>query len=540
MTPLLYKARLITVFFAFVFVYFIVIGNLYRVQIQQNLFFKQLGQQQYKVTIIKTPARAEIYDRSAIQPLAMNKESLSAFIIPQQLEDTIAVKKFLAKNFPQAADRLEKNMHTHFMYIKRRLSSAQIALIQKDALNDIKLLKEPSRYYPIESVGPLVGITDIDNQGLFGIELMCNQQLAGKPSTFMLEKDARSGHFYFKYETKIKGSIGQSVSLTLDSNLQFLVHEELKEAVVQFGSQEGSALIVDGTTGEILACATYPDFDPNCTESLDVEKTKNRPMVDAYELGSVIKIFLALAALEEKIVTPEELIDCENSISYILNGIKFTTWKAHGLISFTEVIEGSNNIGTAKVALRLGPQLYNHYRQLGFGKKIGIFPAESNGFINPPATWSKASPISLSFGYEISCTLLQLAQAVTVLTNNGALIKPTLIKSENKNKQNPSLYHPNTILNMREILKKTAAKWQIPGFTIMGKTGTARLLTQGKYDPGRLIFTFAGIVEQDKYKRIIVTCLKETTQKNPFASTTAAPLFEKLVRKMIIHDKLVY
>ncbi|MBA3954453.1 penicillin-binding protein 2 [Candidatus Dependentiae bacterium] len=537
-----HKSRLTMLFFIFVAVYTVLMINLYSIQVRQNTYFSHLGSQQYKVTVTSIPPRAEIYDRNG-QALALNKESLAAFLIPQRLEQPEAVIQFLKKHFPQAATRLAHSKKSHFMYIKRRLTDAQQELIQKSQLPDIKLLKEPSRFYPIPSVGPLVGITDIDNQGTLGIEQLYNAQLTGKASTHVLEKDARSGHFYFKRETKVQGIEGKPITLTLDSTLQFLVHEELKNAVAQLGSQEGAALVINPATGEILALANYPDFDPNNTEHIDIGKTKNRVSTDAYELGSVIKAFLALAALQEDVVTADELIDCENTKATTLDGIKFSTWKANGLISFSEVIQYSNNIGVAKVALRLGPKLYEHYKRLGFGQKIGILPGENNGFITPPERWSRASVISLSFGYEISATLLQLAQAFSIIAQDGHRIPVHLVKTEQSSADPTPLYTPEVVAVLKNILLKTITQGTkqalTEGYTIRGKTGTARLLTNGKYDPHRHIFTFMGLIEKGSYKRIIITFIKETTKKDAFASSTAVPLFEKIAHKIILHDKTI-
>ncbi len=521
----------------------LVLLNLYVVQIKRSDFFKALAQRQYTMQVVSTPPRAPIFDRSGIQPLALNKESFSAFIIPSKLEDPDGVALFLAKHFKSASQRLKKNRKSHFLYLKRRLSPQEIELIEKSTLSDIKLLKEPSRYYPIQSVGPVVGITDIDNHGLFGIELMYDDRLAGKPTTYLLEKDCSSRH-YFRRETKVEGIQGTPVTLTLDGVLQFLAYDELREYATSIGAKEASVLILNPENGDILVMANYPDFDPLNTDSLDMSRAKNRIITDAYELGSVIKAFLALAAFEEKVVRPHELIDCENRLHTRINGFAVNTTKANGLIPFSEVIRDSNNIGCAKVAQRVGTRLYDHYKKLGFSRKIGLFPGENPGAITHPSRWSKSSLIVLSFGYELSANIVQLGQALSVIANDGYLVKPRLIlKDENIKKEGP-LFRPETIHHMREILRKTidegaAKRARIEGYTVLGKTGTARLITNGKYDPYRHIFTFMAIVEKGAYKRVIVIFIKETTKKGLLASSIAVPLFEKVAHKMLIHDKII-
>lgn len=531
---ILVSTRLTLIFLVFGVYYCILVAHLYTIQVRHTQYFSTLGTQQYRVTLTAPSARAEIYDRFH-EPLALNTESLSAFITPCHLEQPSATQAFLKAYFPHAYARYEKNKTTQFLYIKRHLTPEQQTLIAQSKLPDIKLLKEPSRLYPLSCATPLVGITNSDNQGITGLEYVYNSQLAGTPATYILEKDARSGHGYFKRHTKAAGSCGQPLTLTLDSTLQFLAYQELKQAMHTLDAQEGSVVIINPTNGDILALATYPDT------AID---TRNLPAVDTYEFGSVIKVFLALAALAEQIVTPETLIDCENKTTTTLDSINFTTWKAHGIISFAEVIQFSNNIGVAKVAQKLGPKLYEHYTRLGFGTKLGIFPAEPKGFVSSPAQWSKASLISLSFGYEISATLLQLAQAFSIIIQDGLSIPLHITAQAQDSVPAPArLYTEQTVQALKEILCKTVTQGTarhaaIDGYTVYGKTGTARLLTDGKYDPHRHIFTFMGALEKDQYKRIIITCIKETTQKNAYASTTAVPLFKSIAQQLIVHDML--
>ncbi len=535
------RARLTLIFFTFVSLYFFLVINLYRVQIKQYAFFSERAKKQYGMTVTITPPRAEIYDRGT-QPLALNNEALAAFIVPQKIKDKETLLPFLEEHFPEAAKRLEKNIKSHFMYLKRRLSPEEVELIMEHTIRDIKLLKEPSRYYPISGIGPIVGITDIDNQGLFGIEMMCNNTLAGKPTTYELEKDCRSKRFYITRQTKIEGAHGTPVNLTLDSVLQFLVYEELKDHVISMGSKAGSVLICNPDNGDILVMANYPDFNPNTPEHITQEHTKNRIATDAYELGSVIKVFLALAGLEEEVVTADEIIDCENKRQARVNGLPVKTTIANGKIPFYDVIRYSNNIGCAKIAHRLGTKLYDHYLRLGFSQKLGIFPGETPGRVTHPSKWSKASLTSLSFGYEISTNLLQLAQALSIIANDGYKVPLHLLPTE-QTKEGP-LYSEQAITQIKEILRITvdkgaSRKARINGYTVMGKTGTARLITNGKYDPRRHIFSFMAIVQKGSYKRVVVVSVKETTKQGYLASRVAVPLFERAAHKMLIHDKII-
>ena len=369
------KMRAVLILLLFCLCYGIIIANLYHIQIMQGDFFSQLAKQQYYLTTTQTPPRAPIYDRTGNQFLAHNKQALSAFITPRSIADPKKLQTFLRKHFPAAHAQLPHKKDKHFMYIKRHLSPAEIDLITKANLPDIYLLTEHRRYYPVASAGNLVGITDIDNNGLFGIELQYNDQLAGTPTTYFLEKDARSGHFYLSKQMISEGKEGIPIQLTIDADLQFLIDEELCNWLASFNSKEGAALVMDPKTGEILAMVCYPHFDPNNTGTINQEQTKNKIITESYELGSVIKICAALAALAEGVVTPDELIDCKNAKSAYIDGRLINTVIEAGIIPFTEVIVKSNNIGIAQVAKRLGPKLYDHYVRMGFGKKTGInFP----------------------------------------------------------------------------------------------------------------------------------------------------------------------
>ena len=434
------------------------------------------------------------------------------------------------------------------MFVKRRLKQQELALIKALALDDIKIVAEPCRYYPLESLGTILGITDIDNHGLFGVELLFDQQLRGISSTYTLERDARSGHFYFNKVTNVQGQDGKPVTLTIDSDLQFLAYQELKDAVELFHAKEGGVIIVDSVTGEIRACASWPDFNPNESDHIVQEYTKSYPFTQCYEVGSVIKVFLAMAALEAGVVTPDELIDCENKPTTYVDSMKINTVveSVRGVISFAEVIEKSNNIGVAKIALRLGSKLYDYYQRFGFARKTAVnFPGEQTGFITDPAHWSKRSVVSLSFGYEIRTTMVQLAQAFSLIAQAGYPVTLSLVKQIQPVQVRTPVFSKKTLEQIKDILTKTvlegtARRARIKGYRVMGKTGTANLIEHGHYNEHKNLFTFSGIIEKDNYRRVIVTYLKEIESKTPqHASTVAVPLFDHVAEKMLIHDKII-
>lgn len=540
------KLRTTLIFFVFCTMYVIILGNLFYIQIIRRSFFCELGKQQYYVSIIRHPPRALIYDRHN-KPIALNVECTTAFFLPKLVEHPQQLQKFLQQYYPTVFTRWKNNPNRYFLYIKRRVTQQEMLLMQKYGGEDIKFLTEPCRFYPSRALSTLVGITDIDNHGLFGIEYLCDKQLSGKESMFILERDARSGNFYFNKKIASTGKEGTALYLTIDSNLQLLAYNELQRFLEKFKAIEGGVVIIDPTNGDIITCVCSPDFDPNNTKELTQEHTKSLPFTQAYEVGSIIKVFAGMAALEEKLVTPDERIDCENKTTAFIDGMKVNTVSALGVVPFSEVIEKTNNIGIAKVTMRVGTKLYNHYKRLGFTYKTAVnFPGEQAGFITPPSQWSKRSIISLSFGYEIQTSMMQLAQAFGLIAHAGIPVQLRLFKSTPPARTREPIFSEQTISDMRKILTRTveigtAHRAHVNGYHIMGKTGTANMAEYGHYNTQKNIFTFCGIIEKGAYKRVVVTYIKEakTSNRYLYASMVAVPLFERIAENMLIHDNVI-
>lgn len=524
--------------------YGVIFVRLFFIQVINHPFYQDLADRQYHVSLTQLPPRAPILDRNGAY-LAMNKEAVSAFIFPATMKNRSAVETFLKEHFSASYDRLMMQSSSSFLFVKRKLTTEQLAIIKEANLSDIHLLQEHSRFYPVVSAGPVVGITDADNNGIVGIELFYNQILAGKSTVYDLEKDARSNAFYLTKTERKLGCDGNPIWLTIDADLQFLAYESVIEYVEKFEAKEGAALVMDPKTGEILAMVSVPSFDPNNASECSPEMMKNKCLTEAYELGSVMKICAALAALEEAVVTPEELIDCRNAKTAIIEGRRINTAFSAGRIPFFDVIAHSNNIGIAIVAKRLGTKLYDHYKKMGFGSKTGIaFPGEASGFLNPPNNWSKQSIISLSYGYEVTETLLQLAAFFSMIARDGYPVTPRLIlENETKIDQKEPIYRPETIAAIKTILEETtnsgtARRAGIRGYRVMSKTGTAILAVNGAYDRSKNVYTCAGIVEKDSYQRVIIAFIKESKRSDIFASLVAAPLFETIAERMLIHDRV--
>ena len=542
------KTRIGILFCFFLSVYVSIIVRLLYVQIVYESFYTSYAERQYYGSVMQCPPRATIFDRNGAY-LAMNKESLSAFIIPPLVQEWQQLLSFVKTYFPEQYDRILASKDKKFIYLKRRISVQESEYIKKYAPQDtVRLLCEPGRFYPVSSASSLIGMTDIDNNGIMGMELWLQNIIAGKPTWYELEKDARIDGFCIAKKKTEEGVDACPVTLTIDRDLQFLVHQELEEVVTSFQAKEGAVLVMNPDNGDILAVTCIPQFNANEVSQIDLSKTKLRPFTEAYELGSVIKVCATLAALEEGVVDFDELIDCQNTKTAIIEGRKINTPYANGVIPFWQVIASSNNIGMAIVAKRVGRSLYEHYRRMGFGSKTGIsFPGEAAGFVNPPYKWSKQSIISLCYGYEITASLLQLALFFCMIARDGYAVKPRLILSPDKKEKSIDpvrIYSAHAVLKLKKILEQTtlqgtAKRAGIKGYCIMSKTGTANMVVNGSYDVTKNVYTCAGIIQKDSYKRVVVTFIKEANRSDLFASTVAAPLLERIAECLLIHDRII-
>ncbi len=539
------KIRSTFVFFAFSILFGTLLARLYSLQIKQHTFFANLAHRQYFLTITSFLPRATIVDRNGL-PVALNKESTSAFMMPYLVKDAEHLKVFLKKHFPQALEQWQAKPDARFLYIKRALSEEELQVLQEAKLSSIHLLKEPNRFYPYDACASIVGLTNIDNKGLFGLEYFYNDRLSGTPAKTVLEKDARSGMFYFAKTTEQEAHHGESLTLSLDAHLQFLIQEELNDAALKYSAAQAAAVVMNPETGELLAMASYPSFDPKHLENVDQVTTKNTAITESYEFGSAFKAFCALAALDEGAVTLDEKINCENSKTAYVEGRRINTTIPGGVIPFLKVISTSNNIGIAKVAMRINTKLYDHYKKLGFGVKTGIeFPGENKGSVNPPANWSKHSIISLSYGYEISSNLVQLARAFAIFSNGGYVVQPTLLKKDSATKPTGYPIYSKRILEQGRTMLEAVTSNQgsgkyaaVHGYKTLGKTSTANLLENGTYNKDKNIYAFVGSVEKGSYKRTIACFIKESKPLHKYAATVAAPLFERLAEKTLIHEKM--
>jgi len=470
--------------------------------------------------------RSPIYDRNG-KILAGSRKRRSAFFAPSALtKDSGAFLEILQQYFPRAYQRAHENPSALFCFLKRLVSDKDAEWLRKTT-SLVNFLEETERYYPTPTAAHILGLTNVDLSGIEGLELAFDEQLT--------QEDTKTAAALLRNSTALTEPKG--LVCTLDSQLQ---HEItlLSDAYVQSLEAKSACIVVmDAQNGDIL-CMAQSCCEPSAQDK--AYSLRNHAISDAYEMGSIIKAFCMLAALAEKKVDIDELINCHHSKAFPLRGIPVKTWKAHGKIPLKQVIRESNNIGIAQIALKLDKKLYDHYRQIGFGNPTGIrLPGEACGFITPPQAWSRQSLLSLSYGYEISTTLLQVTAAWSIFAQRGTRVKPRITFQESVERM--PLYEGKVIEDAREIVRYESShplfkKWQeLHGWDIFGKTGTANILESTGYNPERNAYTFVGNIEKENVNYIISVHVRESNKKGAYAASIALPLFAETAARLIRH-----
>jgi cell division protein FtsI/penicillin-binding protein 2 len=385
------------------------------------------------------------------------------------------------------------------------------------------------RKYLFPECIPILGLVGFEGHGMSGLEQSLERALWSHFSLTRL--DSLSGKHKADYTTT--KSEKDTCAISLNMPLSLTVYQLLKNAVNRHQSQYGCCIVMDGDTGGIDAYVQYPSYDPR-EDNHDLFFLYPLGITQAYELGSVVKAFLMLAALEEEVVSPDSLINCYGTKEKKFGHRVITTWKAHGVIPFKEVIKGSNNIGVAQVGLKIGKKLYEYYKKCGFGEQTGIeIIGEHKGILHHPDHWSKQSLISLTFGYEMAMTLLQGVAGWSFFLHDGFRVKPTLLIREPQYSER--YFSSRAIAASREILELDQKEMRAFGLKkklsgkIFGKTGTANVIIDNQYDKEKNTYSFLGHYEDEKKKKIIGIFVYGSNDHKLYASNVALPLFLDIV-----------
>ena len=530
-------------------VFFIALTGLFfrllLVQIIKHNEFKRLAAQQHDIVIEIPPARGRIYDRCN-RPLARNLPVSSLYACPRRIFNRKNIVSRLSPIIDSKTEDLDRILKKDkgFVWVKRHLNNNQAAQIKELNLRELGLLKESRRVYPNGSLaGPLIGFTDIDNNGLEGLELYYNEYLKGSPGKRYSKRDAASRNIISLDEKYIPAQDGQDLVLTIDQVVQHTTEKYLFDACQKYNAPGGMAVVMVPATGEILAMANYHSAAPK-----DPSLWRNKVVTDFFEPGSVFKMITAAAALEEKTVSMDDRIYCENGVYHfgrrILHDHHPYKW-----LNFPEVIQKSSNIGTVKIAQSLGKEkFYEYIKKFGFGSLSGIdLPGEVPGRLRPVEKWSKIAITSLPMGQGIAVNALQLACAINVIANKGLLVKPRIVKAiRHKSGHVIKEFDPviirrvvsaQTAVNIKDILSGvvasgTGTRARIQGIKVAGKTGTAQKVDpNGQYSHSRFTASFMGFLPADDPVITIVVIVDEPRPVY-YGGTVSAPVFKNIARDL--------
>lgn len=525
----------------------LVVVRMIHVQVVRHDEWVARAARQQERTVSLSPLRGSIRDRMG-RVLADSVEARSVYADPTAVADPVAVAASLAsiKELKLSKKQIESRLRgrSEFAWIARQLPDEVADRIERMELPGIYTLAESTRMYPKQDLAaPLLGFVSIDGDGLGGVELATEKWVRGEDTKITLLRDARRGMYQIGGDARPVD--GQNVVLTIDQVIQYIAEDSLQRAVDRSAAKGGTAVVLDPRNGAVLAMASVPSFDANRFAAYSPEQWRNRAAHDLYEPGSTFKIVTAAAALEERLVTPSQMVDCERGyIEVAGRRIREHDNHQYGVMSFEDVLVNSSNVGTIKVGLALGPaRLHEWIRRFGFGQTTGMeLPGEARGIIRPVEKWSKLSNAILSIGQELAATPLQVARSAAVIANGGTLVPLHIIdRVENADGQIVWQHTPvegervvseRTAALLNEMLKSvvsrgTGSNAAVEGFPVAGKTGTAQKAGRGGYMPGRYVASFVGWLPADRPRLVILVTVDEPRGAY-YGGAVAAPVFREI------------
>lgn len=488
--------------------------------------------------VVDIPAhRGMIMDRNGT-PLAISTPVESVWVNPKEFspdkEQFMALAQYLHLTPKQLSRKIVDAETKEFLYLQRQLPPPLAKQIKALKIPGVNFQKEFKRYYPdSDSISQLVGFTNIDDQGLEGIELAYQDWLKGIVGKKRVIKD-RLGRIIDELGIIKEPRPGRDMILSIDRRLQYLAYSELNKTVEEFAAKSGSVVVLDAENGEILAMANVPSYNPNSRGRYDKDTYRNRAVTDTFEPGSVIKTFSIASALETGLFKPKTVIDT-NPSWMIVHGHTVRDIHNYGVLDVTGVLQHSSNVGVTKMVLASPPeQLIGLLQRSGFGQRTeSTYPGESEGAI---VSVKDANPFVLatvSFGYGLSVTALQLAKANLIFANSGQLIPVTLLHNDppTSSIQVIKSETAHQVLSMMEAVLEngTGIAARVPGYRVAGKTGTARVAGKDGYKDKKYTASFIGIAPVSKPKFIVVVIVHEPSRKGYYAAAVAAPLFAKVM-----------
>ena len=514
----------------------ILLGRAVYLQGLHTDFLQQKGDARYSRTIALPAHRGMMLDRNG-EALAISTPVESVWASPPDVTispDQLKKLATLLRLKPSDVSKKLENSEREFVYLRRRMAPEDAARVMQLDIPGVFLQREYRRFYPDGDVAAhLIGFTGIEDIGQEGMELAYNEWLSGKAGSRRVIKD-RQGRIIEDQEAVKVPQDGRDLELSIDRKIQYLAHRELTRAMVQHKAKAGAVVVMDARSGEVLAIANQPSYNPNNPVKL-AGRSRNRAIVDIFEPGSTLKPFTAAAVLDAGTFKPDTMID--TGAGALTIG-KATIHDAHpaGLIDVAHVIQKSSNVGAAKMALSLKPQaLWGMFNQMGFGAPVHAgFPGESSGRLRPWQRWQPIEQATMAYGHGISLSLLQLVRAYGVFANSGELKPISLLKV----REAPIGQHvfsastANAVKDMLELVVQpggTAPRAQVMGYRVAGKTGTAHKLVDGAYAEDRYVSSFVGLAPASSPRLVIGVMIDEPSSGQYYGGAVAAPVFSAVM-----------
>ncbi len=533
------RARLYTVLMVLVLASTALVVRAVDLQVVRKDFYQGEGDARYLRDIPIAVSRGTIFDRNG-EPLAVSTPVESIWGNPQELlanpDQLPVLAKALGVTTADLTERLVQRKDKEFLYLKRP--------VDPDAARDILELKIPGvaserafrRYYPSgEIMAHTLGMTNIDDRGQEGLELAFDDWLAGKPGLKRVIRD-RLGHVVENVELLQEAQPGRDLTLSIDRRIQYLAYRELKAAIIEHNATSGSMVILDVSNGEVLAMVNQPSFNPNSRVAIDPAYRRNRGVTDVVEPGSTMKPFTIAAALESGRWKADTAIDTTPGTLMLPGGYTISDHRNYGMINVTRVITKSSNVGAAKIASSLSSEhMYDVFHRFGFGEVSGCgFPGESPGYLPIAKAWGPVEKATISYGYGLSVTPMQIAQAYAALANGGRLRQPGFVKGATN--PDSAVIDPQIAASVRGMLETVISPEgsglaaAVPNFRVAGKTGTSRRAIAGGYEK-RYVSLFAGMVPASNPRLVGVVVINDPGQGKGayFGGLVSAPVFSKVM-----------
>ena len=550
------RVRELFTFVSFFFIFALILSRLIYIQIISNKPLSELADKQHKNFVKLAPKRGTLYDRQK-RLFSIHLESSSIYAVPKEIRNKEKTAHVLAREvgLKEGIVLAKLKKDNYFAWIKRKVTPEIESRVKHLPLEGVYMASEGKRFYPGGKLScHLLGITDIDNKGLEGLELFYDKKLSGEFGWRRSYRDAKRREVGLHESETLPARNGSNLVLALDEVVQHIIEREIESILAAYQPRAVSIVAIDPWTGEVLGLANYPWFDANDPRLTGHDSMRNRAITDCFEPGSVFKVVTASAALEEKIASPDTEFFCENGV-YSVRGRVLHDYKPFGKLTFREIIEKSSNIGTYKLADKLGKdKLYEYVRRFNFGDVTGVdLPGESAGIVRKVSSWSQSDLTTIPMGHGIAVTTLQLATCFSVIANGGFLMRPYVVKNE-LNDKGMSMLEASPKIVRRVISAETAAlvkqmlegvvlrgtgkRSQIKDYRVCGKTGTAEKVNPaGGYYTDKHIASFVGFAPYDK-PRIVLAVTIDEPKGDHLGGHVSAPAFKNIVENILSYMEI--